>query len=94
LVLCIALSNCWPLFQMNVNNVFLHGSISEYIYMSQLLGFVNSHFLDYVYKLHKVLYNLKQTPRAWYNVLKDFLITYEFLNSRSDTSLFMYFLLM
>jgi len=35
-------------------------------------------------------YGLKQAPRAWYNVLKDFLNTYDFLNSQSDTSLFVY----
>jgi len=29
LVLCIALSNGWPLCQMDVNNAFLHGSISR-----------------------------------------------------------------
>jgi len=58
--------------------------------MSQPLGFVNSHFPNYVYKHHKALYGLKQAPRAWYNALKDFLITYGFLNSRSDTSLFVY----
>jgi len=66
---------------MDVNNAFLHGSLSEDIYMSQPLGFVNSHFLHYVCMLHKALYGLKQAPRAWYNTLKDFLITYGFLNS-------------
>jgi len=55
LVLCIALSNGWPLCQMDVNNAFLHGSISEDIYMSQPPDFVNSHFPDYVCKLHKAL---------------------------------------
>jgi len=29
---------------MDVNNAFLHSSISDDIYMSQPLGFVNSHF--------------------------------------------------
>ena len=84
LVLYIALSNGWPLCQMDVNNAFLHGSISKDIYMSQPSGFANSHFPDYVCKLRKALYGLKQAPRAWYNALKNFLITYEFLNSRSD----------
>jgi len=64
--------------------------VSQRIFMSQPLGFVNSHFPDYVCKLHKALYSLKQAPRAWYNALKGFLITYQFLNSRSDTPLFEY----
>jgi len=59
LVLCIALSNGWPLCQMDINNAFLHGSISEDIYMSQPSNFVNSHFPDSVCKLHKGLYDLK-----------------------------------
>jgi len=79
LVLCTALSHGWPLRQMDVNNAFLHGSISEHIYMSQPTGFVNSYFPDYVCKLHKALYGLKQAPSSWYNALKDFLITMNFL---------------
>jgi len=75
---------------MDVNNVFLHDSILEDIYMSQPPGFVNSYFPDYVCKLHKALYGPKQAPRVWYNALKDFLITYGFLNSQFDTSLFIY----
>jgi len=58
--------------------------------MSQPLDFVNSHFLDFVCKLHKALYSLKQAPRASYNALKDFLITYGFLNSQFGTSLVVY----
>jgi len=73
---------------MDVNNAFLHGNIIDDIYMSQPQAFVNSHFLDYVCKLHKALYDLKQAPRAWYNALKDFLVTYGFINSIFDTPLF------
>jgi len=80
----------WPLYQVNVNNAFLHGSILEDIYMSQPPSFVNSHFPNYVCKLHKALCSFKQAPRSWYNALKDFLITYRFLNSRFDTFLFVY----
>jgi len=58
--------------------------------MSQPPGFVNSHFPDYVCNLHKVLYSLKQAPRAWYNALMNFLIIYGFLNYQSVTSLFIY----
>ena len=75
---------------MDVNNVFLHSSISEDLYTSQLPSFVNCQFPNYVYKLHKALFDIKQAPRAWYDALKDFLITYGFPNSRSDTSLFVY----
>jgi len=90
LVICITLSNNWPLCQMDVNNVFHHGSISEDIYMPQPPSFVTSHFPDYVCKLHKVLYDLKQAPRAWYNSWKDFLNTFGFLNYGYDTFLFVY----
>jgi len=62
LILCIALSNGWPLCQTDVNNAFLHGIISKDIYMSKPPGFVNSHFLDYVYKLYKALYGLNKHP--------------------------------
>ena len=39
-------------------------------------------------RLCKVIYGLKQAPQAWYNELKQFLLTSGFLNSTANTSLF------
>jgi Reverse transcriptase (RNA-dependent DNA polymerase) len=41
-----------------------------------------------VCKLHKALYGLRQSPRAWYNKLKDTLLQLGFLTSTSDPLLF------
>ena len=90
MVLCIALSRGWPLCQMDINNAFLHGTITEDIYMSQPMGFVHSQFPDHICKLHKALYGLKQAPRAWYHAPKAFLLEFGFTNARPDTSLFVY----
>lgn len=89
-VLCLAISRGWPLRQLDVNNAFLHGSLSEEVYMSQPPGFIDPHYPSHVCKLRKSLYGLKQAPRAWYTELRSFLLSYNFINSRSDTSLFIY----
>ena len=90
LVLSIAISKKWLLSQMDVNNAFLQGTLSEEVYMSQPLGFIHQNFPHHVCKLHKSLYGLKQAPRAWYNELKSFVVAYGFSNSKSDPSLFIY----
>jgi hypothetical protein len=41
-----------------------------------------------VYKLSKALYGLKQPPRAWYEYLRDFLITNGFKVGKADPTLF------
>ena len=41
-------------------------------------------------KLKKAIYDLKQAPRAWYTSLRDFLLSYGFTNSKTNTSLFIY----
>src|SRR3954468_2857853 len=41
-----------------------------------------------VYRLDKVLYGLKQVPRAWYETLKDFLLKKGFKPGTTDPTLF------
>ena len=41
-----------------------------------------------MYKLKKALYGLKQAPRAWYERLRDFLLSKGFMMGKDDTTLF------
>jgi hypothetical protein len=88
LVLSLAISSGWPIRQIDVQNAFLHGWISEDVYMTQPLGFIHPQFPQHVYKLHKALYGLKQAPCAWFSRLSDRLLELGFVRSRSDSSLF------
>jgi hypothetical protein len=45
-------------------------------------------YLDHVSKLSKALYGLKQAPRAWYECLRDFLISNSFKVGKADPTLF------
>ncbi|GJU56584.1 ribonuclease H-like domain-containing protein [Tanacetum coccineum] len=63
-VLSLAMSREWPIHQLDVKNVFLHGHLTETVYMHQPPGFVDSVHPDYVYHLQCSLYGLKQASRA------------------------------
>jgi Reverse transcriptase (RNA-dependent DNA polymerase) len=66
LVLTLAVTSNWPIKQLDVNNAFLHGSLNEEIYMAQPPGFLDAQYSTHVCKLHKAIYGLRQSPRAWY----------------------------
>jgi hypothetical protein len=54
---------------MDVKLAFINGDIKEEVYMEQPEGFQLSDHPDFVCKLKKSLYRLKQDPRAWYHRL-------------------------
>lgn len=90
IILSLALSQGWPLCQLDVNNAFLNSTLQEDVYMLQPPGFVNSQVPDYICKLKNMIYGLKQANREWYKELKSFLEDVGFRNSISDSSLFIY----
>jgi hypothetical protein len=78
-VLSLALSRDWPVHQLDVQNAFLHGTLSETVYYTQPSGFVDPARPDHVCRLNKSLYGLKQAPRAWYSCFAAHLLTLGFL---------------
>lgn len=56
--------------------------------MKKPKGFENPDQPNYVGKLNKAIYGLKQEPRAWYTELTNFLIYAGFRKTNSDHSLF------
>ena len=65
LVLSIAASEDWEIDQGDIGTAFLLGTLDEEIYLEQAEGFVVEGKEDWVYKLEKSIYGLKQSPRVF-----------------------------
>jgi hypothetical protein len=73
---------------MDVKSAFLNWKISELVYVEEPPGFEDPTKPNHMYKLSKALYGLKQAPRAWYERLRDFLLSKSFKIGKVDTTLF------
>ena len=62
--------------------------LSELVYVEQPPGFEDPKYPNHVYKLMNALYGLKQAPRAWYDCLKEFLLSQGFEIGKADPTLF------
>ncbi|GJX42686.1 ribonuclease H-like domain-containing protein [Tanacetum coccineum] len=63
-LISIVVVNCWPLYQLDVNNALLYSDLIEDVYMSLPQGYENVDKTK-VCKLTKSLYGLKQALRQW-----------------------------
>ena len=63
---------------------FLHGDLEEEIYITQPDGFKVAGKEDWVCKLNKSLYGLKQSPRQWYKRFDQFMIGQNYTRSNFD----------
>jgi hypothetical protein len=71
-----------------VKNAFLHGDLTEDIYMRPPAGLFSTP-TSAVCKLRCSLYGLKQAPHAWYERFTSILFQFDFLRSKYDASLFL-----
>ncbi|PRQ56213.1 putative RNA-directed DNA polymerase [Rosa chinensis] len=89
-LLSIAASLNWPLRQFDVKNAFLHGELAEEeVYMSLPPGYVVDSPGDFVCRLRKSLYGLKQSPHAWFGRFSQFMRKVGYRQNNSDHTLFL-----
>ena len=78
----------FTVYQMDVMSAFLNEVLSEEVYVHQPMGFEDATNPEYVYKLNKALYRLKQAPRALYERLTNFLVDKGYIRGSVDKTLF------
>ena len=88
LLLSMAVMRSWPLFQLDIKNVFLHGDLAEEVYMEQPPGFVAQGESGLVCKIRRSLYGLKQSPRAWFSRFSSVVQEFGMIRSAADHSFF------
>jgi hypothetical protein len=77
-IIALAAQKGWNLYQLDMKSAFLNGELKEEVYVQQPQGFVTKGQEEKVYKLKKILYRLKQAPRAWYSEIDNYFIQQEF----------------
>ena len=86
-LISLAAHKRWNLYQLDVNNAFLHGNLREEFYMKVRDGI--PHKPGQVCWLNKSLYGLKQASREWNAKPVEELIRQGFYQSKLDYSLFL-----
>ena len=75
--------------QMNGDTAFLYEFLDKNIYVTQSEDFVIDS--TYVCHLFRTYYDLKQTSRIWYTLIRDFLKKIlDFMNNDQDQSIFIF----
>lgn len=85
-ILAMAAEKGAKLRQFDVKTAFLHGELSEDVYMCQPAGFADGS--QRVCKLRKSLYGLKQASRCWNQKFSGFIEKFGLVASKSDPCVF------
>lgn len=86
-MLAIGVQKGWFIYQLDVNNAFLHGDLHEEVYMKLSPG-LQPNTENQVCRLSRSLYGLKQASRQWNTKLTNALISIGFSQAKVNLSLF------
>jgi len=86
-LLSVAAAKNMKIRHYDIKTAFLNGDITEELYMTQPDGYVAEE-KHLVCKLHKSLYGLKQSARAWNTKMNDVLLQNKFVRSKADPCLY------
>jgi hypothetical protein len=87
ILLAVAARKGWYIRQGDFKSAFLNAPLDEEIYVEQPPGYEDSSG-DFVCRLNKALYGLRQASRAWYKTISEYLLSLEFTRSECDHALF------
>lgn len=86
LVIALTALNKWDIIQLDAKNAFLNGKLDYDVFLEIPPGTTKGE--ECVWKLHKSLYGLKQSPRIWYLTVEKVLLDNGFQNSVLEPCLF------
>ena len=88
LVLSMAAMCSWPLFKLDIKNVFLHGDLAKRYIWSNRLVLLLKGSPSLVCKLRRSLYGPTQSPRAWFNWFSSMVQEFSMIQSTANHSIF------
>ncbi|WKA06719.1 hypothetical protein VitviT2T_024607 [Vitis vinifera] len=88
MIIALAAQRNWTIYQLDVKLAFLHGELSEEVFVEQPRGYEQKDNPHKVYKLKKALYGLKQAPRAWFSRIEAHFVNEGFERCHNEHTLF------
>jgi hypothetical protein len=86
--LAISAAQDLDLFQLDIDTAFLYAPIKEDVYVRQPLGFSDG--TPKVCHLQRCLYGLKQSPREFNELLRDWLLLQGWTQCKSDPCIYIF----
>lgn len=84
MILATAARKDQTVHQLDVKSAFLHGEISEDVYVQQPKGYEVKGSENLVCKLHKALYGFKRASRAWFSRIEGHFVREGFQRCKSE----------
>src|SRR5437763_13793796 len=75
---------------MDVDPAFLCSLLSQEVYIEQPEGLEVAGKENWVCKLNRALYGLKQSPRAWFSLIAPTLVNFNFQQCEADSCIFVH----